>query len=102
MGGTRTGFSLGGSWLGRSLGLALGACSFGELEGSPVACIWGVGFGRGLEVLMVWGDCGLELDPLVEFGESCGLIREARSGLWGVGLPQIGGLVWGELDLAPI
>lgn len=34
------------------------------------------------------------------FGESCGLVREAEYGLWGVGLPQIGGLVWRELDLA--
>lgn len=34
------------------------------------------------------------------FGESCGLVREAESELWGVGLPQIGGLVWRELDLA--
>lgn len=37
-----------------------------------------------------------------EFGESCGLIRGAISGLWGMGLPQIGGLVWGELDGASL
>lgn len=34
------------------------------------------------------------------FEETCGLIREVGSGLWGMGLPQIRGLGWRELDLA--
>lgn len=34
------------------------------------------------------------------FGEFCGLIKEAGSGLQGMGLPHIGGMVWRELDLA--
>lgn len=34
------------------------------------------------------------------FGEFCGLIKEAGSGLQGMGLPRIGGMVWRELDLA--
>lgn len=39
---------------------------------------------------------------MARFKESCGLIKEAGYELWGMGLPQIGGLVWRELDLAPV
>lgn len=75
-------------------GARFGIGSFEEPESGPVAYIWEVGFGWGLELVMVWGL--QSWSPRAEHGKSCGLIREAGYGFWG--LPQIGGLVWRELD----
>lgn len=57
----------------------------------------GLALVRGLELVVVWGWI-----LTAGFGETCGLLRKAGSGLWGTGLPEMGGLLWRDLDLTPV